>query len=144
MKTQGSIQLLRDEEIIPTETVLEEALGKDVFAVYTKLNEIIRTEFQIEPEWRYYKDGKSWLYKAVYKKKTIFWLSIWGKFIKISLLFTEKTRGGIYDLEISNEIKESFKNAHAIGKLIPLLLDIDKEQQLADLIQIIKYKKTLK
>ena len=90
MKTQGSIQLLRDEEIIPTETVLEEALGKDVFAVYTKLNEIIRTEFQIEPEWRYYKDGKSWLYKAVYKKKTIFWLSIWEKFIKISLLFTEK------------------------------------------------------
>lgn len=144
MKTENPIQLLREEEVKPTDIVLEAALGKDLFVVYTKLLEIICSEFQMEYEWRFYKDGKSWFCKVVYKKKTVFWLSIWAKFIKTGFYFTEKTRGGIYDLEISTEIKESFKNADAIGKLIPLILDIEKGQQLADLTEIIKYKKSLK
>lgn len=144
MKTASSIQLLRIEEVTPTEKVLEEALGKDIFDVYLMLMQIIESGFQLEIQWRFYKDGKAWLCKVIDKKKTIFWLSIWDRFIKISVYFTEKTRWGIYDLQINNQIKDKFKKVEAIGKLIPLILDIEKEEELADLAEIIKYKKNLK
>lgn len=141
----AEIQLLRDSEIIPTEKVLENALGKEIFAVYKELTKIITSvEFELKPEWNFYKDGKAWLCKVIYKKKTVFWLSIWEKHIKTSFYFTEKTRSGIFELPIDEKIKQDFEETKIIGKLIPLILCIEKEGQLEDLKEVIKYKKGLK
>lgn len=141
----AEIQLLRDSEIIPTEKVLENTLGKEIFAVYKELTKIItNVEFELKPEWNFYKDGKAWLCKVIYKKKTVFWLSIWEKHIKTSFYFTEKTRSGIFELPINERIKQDFEEAKIIGKLIPLILCIEKEGQLEDLKEVIKYKKGLK
>lgn len=39
------------------------------------------------PEWRYYKDGKSWLCKITQKNKTIVWISLWEPFLNhVSIL----------------------------------------------------------
>lgn len=139
------ILLLRDSEIIPTEEVLENALGKKVFAVYEELTKIITgVEFELAPEWNYYKDGKAWLCKVVYKKKTVFWLSAWENQIKTSFYFTEKTRTGIFDLAIDQKIKQDFDDSKAVGKLCPLILCIETREQLEDLKEIIRYKKGLK
>jgi len=48
------------------------------------------------------------------------------------------------ELAISDEIKQRFRNATLIGKLIPLSMTILKDENLADLRKIIHYKKTLK
>ncbi len=139
------IQLLRDPEIIPTGEVLENALGKEVYAVYAELIKTITgTEFELAPEWNYYKDGKAWLCKVVYKKKTVFWLSAWENHLKTSFYFTEKTRAGIFDLPIDEKIKQDFDETKVVGKLNPLTLCIDSPEKLEDLKEIIKYKKGLK
>ncbi len=143
METKNQIMLLREADIEPTENVLENALGKEAFDVYLKLLHICTTKFDLQYEWRFYKDGKAWLCKIIHKKKTIFWLSIWDKFIRTGFYFTEKTYAGIFDLPISEEIKKSFGSAKAIGKLIPLILDINQEEQLTDFREIVKYKKEL-
>ena len=141
----ADIQLLRDYEIIPTDKVLENALGKEIYAVYEKLTKIITSvEFGLNPEWNFYKDGKTWLCKVTYKNKTVFWLSIWEKQIKTSFYFTEKTYSGIFELPINERIKQSFKESNPIGKLIPLTLCLDTVEQLDDLTELIKYKKGLK
>ncbi len=140
-----NIQLLRDSEIIPTEKVLENALGKEAYAVYQELTKIITsTAFELNPQWNYYNDGKAWLCKVIYKKKTVFWLSVWEKQIKISLYFTEKTRPGVFELPINEKIKQTFRETKSIGKLIPLIFCIEKKEQLEDLKEVIKYKKGLK
>jgi hypothetical protein len=144
MPIENQIMLLREAEIKPTEKVLENSLGKDVLIVYRELLKIVTNEFDLEHEWRFYKDGKAWLCKVVHKKKTIFWLSIWEKFIKTSFYFTEKTRSGIFDLPISGEIKEKFDNVESVGKLVPLIFDIEQKEQLNDFREIVKYKKSLK
>lgn len=144
MKAENQIQLLRDPQIEPTDIVLEKILGKDVFDVYQQLVDSITNEFDIQYEWRYYKDGKAWLFKAVYKKKTIFWLSIWDRYLQTSFFFTEKTRSGISDLSINKRNKDNFEKAETIGKLIPLILYIDTKEQLNDFREIVKYKKSLK
>ncbi len=144
MKTDTETMLLRDEGVVPTNSVLEEVTGKSLYAVYSQLINSVTKEHGFEIQWRYYHDGKSWLCKAVYKKKTVFWLSIWEGFIRTSLYFTDKTKSGIPDLNIDDELKKSFERAKPIGKLLPFVVDILSFERLADFLKIVEYKKSLK
>ncbi|NDV47097.1 DUF3788 family protein [Paludibacter sp. 221] len=137
------MQLLREPTIEPTDNVLKDALGTAVFDVYKDLLSIT-AELVLTTEWRYYNDGKAWLCKVVHKKKTVFWLSVWDGFIKTSFFFTEKTRDGVLELPVNDGIKKDFLERKSTGKLLPLILDIDKKEQLADLKEIARYKISLK
>lgn len=126
MTPNNETLLLREKEIEPTDEVLENALGKELFTIYQEIIKIFNDEFSLDPQWRFYKDGKAWLCKVVYKKKTILWLSVWEKYIKTGFYFTDKTGIGVLELDIDNKIKEAFEVAKPIGKLIPLIIDIDQ------------------
>jgi hypothetical protein len=144
MKSNNETLLLREKEIEPTDKVLENALGKELFSIYQKIIKIFTDDFSLEPQWRFYNDGKAWLCKVVHKKKTILWLSVWEHYIKTGFYFTEKTRNGVFELNIDNKIKEEFEVAKPIGKLIPLIIDIDQQNQIDDLKKLVKYTKELK
>lgn len=144
MKSDNEKILLREKEIEPTDKVLENALGKELFMIYREIIEMFTKEFSLEPQWRFYKDGKAWLCKVVHKKKTILWLSVWENYIKTGFYFTEKTGTGVLGLDIDTEIKAEFEEGKPIGKLIPLTIDINQQKQIADLKKVIKYKKGLK
>jgi len=144
MKSDNQIMLLREENIKPSDNVLANALGKELYAVYSSLMNIINDEFNLDAQWRFYKDGNAWLCKIVNRKKTIFWLSVWEGYIKAGFYFTEKTRLNILELEINTKIKEDFSEAKPIGKLLPLIVNIDSMEQLDDLRIIMKFKKELK
>jgi hypothetical protein len=144
MKSENEPILLRDKEIEPTDEVLENALGKELFTIYQALMQIFADEFSLELQWRFYNDGKSWLCKVVDKKKTVLWLSVWENYIKTGFYFTEKTRNGVLELDIDETIKETFSATKPVGKLMPLIIDIDQQKQIEDLKRVIKYKKGLK
>ena len=134
--------LLTDPSIYPSNEVLENALGKDNYQVFNKLIEIITdTDLGLTPEWKYYNDGKSWLCKVCYKKKTVFWLSIWKMYFKLGFYFTENNRSGVTELNIDTSIKEEFNQSKNIGKLIPLVINMNRIEQIEDVIKIIEYKK---
>ena len=136
--------LLRDQNTLPTKDVLEHILGESYF-VYNELTEIVTsTKFGLVTEWRFYNDGKAWLYKAIYKKKTIFWLSVWDKYFKLGFYFTEKTGKGIAELDIEEKIKEEFNHSKSFGKLIPLAIKMIRKEQIEDVLRIVEYKKRLK
>ncbi len=82
--------------------------------------------------------------KVVYKKKTVFWLSIWDKFFKIAFYFTEKNCAGIAELNIDEKIKEEFSQRKVIGKLLPLAINMSRKEQIEDAITIVLFKKSLK
>jgi len=134
--------MLKDPEFFPDDKVLAQALGKN-YSVYKTFIEKL-PDFGIETQWRYYNDGKAWLAKNIYKKKTVFWLSVWKGFFKVSMFFTEKTRTGIQELPISKNIKTSILNASAMGKLFPLVMDISSKTTLNNLYMLIDYKQNLK
>lgn len=137
--------LLRNPGIFPADEELRIVFGKEVFRKYKELmNTLTSDQFGLKPEWNYYKDGKAWLCKVIYKKKTIFWLSVWKNSFKIVFYFTEKTRSGVLELDIKETIKNKFANTQASGKLIPLIFEMDGKEQLDDLLRISKYKMNLK
>jgi hypothetical protein len=123
---------------------LENALEK-TYEVYEELMDAITgKEYELTPQWHYYNDGKAWLCKVQYKKKTVFWLSVWDKYFKMGFYFTEKSCKGIFELDIDENIKKEFKKHKPVGKLLPLVLNITKKAQLKDALTIIEYKKSLK
>jgi hypothetical protein len=137
-------RLLREKEVYPNKEVLEKALGESYSAFNLLIETIANENYALVPDWRFYKDGQSWLCKVSHKKRTVCWLSVWHKFFKVGFYFTDKTRLGINELNIENKIKEAFGQSKHIGKLIPLVVNVSSKEQIDDVLKIIVYKKQLK
>ena len=137
-------QLLREQEIFPSKEVLKEVLGE----VYNVLDEletrITKSDIALTLDWHYYNDGKNWLGKVCHKKKTVFWLSVWEGCFKTTFFFLERHLEGIAALDISEQIKENFLRTKNVGKLLPMVITIDRQEQLADLLKVIEFKKKAK
>lgn len=140
----GAIMLLRDSNIFPSDDVLKEVLGEVYDVLASFIETISGKEYGLVLEWRYYNDGKAWLGKVQHKQKTVLWLSVWEGCFKTSFYFTEKHLTGIAALDISETIKEEFYKASPVGRLIPMILDINDRAQLDDLLRIVRFKKSLK
>lgn len=135
------VQLLREQEIFPSREVLQDVLGK-VYDVWAELeSRVTQGELALTLDWNYYRDGKSWFCKVCHKKKTVFWLSVWEGFFKTAFYFTEKHLEGIAELDISEQIKKDFCRMKPIGKLLPMVINIDSQEQLTDLLKVVKFKK---
>jgi len=136
--------LLNDPDVHVSSEVLQNALGTS-YPTYEKTVAVITGDpYGLVPEWRYYNDGKAWLCKVVFRKKTIFWISVWDGFFKAGFYFVEKHCPGIHDLEIDENIKHELKKAKPFGTLYPVGLVLSREEQIPDLLKIIEYKKKLK
>jgi hypothetical protein len=136
--------LLNDKSIPVTDEVLRMTLGKS-FPVYQKMMETITgPEYGLAPEWKYYNDGKAWLCKVAYRRKTIFWLSAWDGYFQTSFYFLERHCQGIAELDIDAQIKDQLKSAKPFGTLFPVTLKMSGKEQTRDLLKIIEYKKNLK
>lgn len=79
---------LRDGDILPTQEVLEAVLGSS-YPAFEELNALL-ISMEIRPEWNYYRDGKAWLCKMMFKKKNMGWLHVYDGFFRVSF-FSGKT-----------------------------------------------------
>jgi hypothetical protein len=136
-------QLLREADIFPSKEVLKNIL-LDVYDVLEAFEAQLTKEEALSFDWHYYNDGKSWLCKVCHKKKTVFWLSIWEGCFKATFFFLERHLEDIAALDISEQIKEDFCRTKSVGKLLPMLIRIDKTEQLPDLLKVIEFKKKAK
>lgn len=140
MKEENFNQLLRNPDQEPSDTLFKSILDESLYEIMKKIEQDLITTGMIL-EWRYYKDGKAWLGKATYRKRTMVWISIWANFIKASFYFTEKTRPGVLDLSFNEKIKSAFSSTRPTGKLIPLILDIKDEESYQDFKTLLNFKK---
>jgi hypothetical protein len=136
--------LLNDPGTPPSEDLLK-GLLKSVYPVYEEMLEVITgAEYGLVPQWNYYNDGKAWLCKVGFKKKTVFWLSVWDGYFKAGFYFVERHCPGVLELDIDDSIKEEFKSKKPFGTLFPLTLEMRRKDQIKDLLAVIGYKKILK
>jgi len=137
----NDIPILVDEKIEPIDSVLKNVL-KSTYVIYkTLIEEITSKDYDLTVEWKYYKDGKSWLCKVTNKKRTVFWLSAWNEYFKVTFYFTEKFDKEIEKSGISkNNIKQYFENK-SIGKLKPVTITVNSNEALIDVKKLIHIRK---
>jgi len=146
-------QLLRDPMIEPTTKIIEDGLGatSSFYASFMKQLE----NHDVQVEWRYYNDGKSWLGKGLYhwvtsrgtqKETTAFWLSIWEGFFRVTIFIPEKYREDVQNLPLDAEIKTMIHNAKQMGKLkfFPLMFDLTSNDLFPGIFTLIDFRKLLK
>jgi hypothetical protein len=136
--------LLNDPQVFPDERILKSTLGDSFMAYEEMIGIITGADHGLVPQWNYYKDGNAWLCKVGYKKKTVFWLSVWKGYFKAGFYFVERHCPGILELDIDKRIKEEFKSKKPIGTLFPLAITVTSNEQIKDLLAVIEYKKSLK
>ncbi len=133
---------LRDGDILPTQEVLETALGSS-YPAFEELNALL-IAMEIRPEWNYYRDGKAWLCKMMFKKKNMGWLHVYDGFFRVSFFFMERHLSAIADLNISDHIKEDFYEMKLVGKLLPMSIVVGDKEKLEDVLTVLRFKRSLK
>ena len=147
-------KLLRNPDIQPTSDIIAEAL-QDANDSYIKfLNELANQD--IDLEWRYYTDGKAWLGKGLYKwlgvrggqkVTTVFWLSIWEAFFKITIYIPEKARDDLFSLPLNNTVKQMINDSKQMGnrlKFFPLVFELNSNESFEQIHILFDFKKSLK
>jgi hypothetical protein len=124
--------ILNDENQYPTEEIIVSHLGKSRTPWKALFEYIHAAHPDFTEEWRYYRDGKSWLLKVTFKKKTIFWLSIIPGAFKTTFYFTEKAKEAILSSNLSEPLKNQFRDGKSFGKIKGITVIHSKKQDIED------------
>lgn len=146
-------QLLREENIEPTSEIIAQGLGT-AYVAYAKFIEALESH-DIQVDWRYYNDGKAWLGKALHKwttargtpkEVTVFWLSVWDGFFRVTFFIPEKARVEASTLPLGGETQQMIEEAKQVGKLkfFPLVFDLRTESLFEDVYTLAEFRKTIK
>lgn len=147
-------QLLRSPNIQPTSDVIAEALGEANNAYVKFINELASHEIQLE--WRYYTDGKAWLAKGIHKwtgvrggqnEVTVFWLSIWDGFFKVTIYIPEKARADTFNLQLDDEVKQMIADSKQMGeklKYFPLVFELHSDEMFEQVYTLADFRKSIK
>ncbi|NLK72072.1 MAG: DUF3788 family protein [Clostridiales bacterium] len=152
-KSETKEQLLRNPDIQPISDVIAKALVEANNTYMKFISEL--TNHGIQLDWRYYTDGKAWLAKGLYKwtgirggqnEATVFWLSIWNGFFKVTIYFPEKARVDVLSLPINDEVKLMIENSGQMGKLkfFPVVFDLYSDEMFEAVFSLIDFRKSIR
>jgi hypothetical protein len=109
--------VLTDKSVNPTEDLIFSII-KENREHWISLMEGIHSKFAgASGEWRYYNDGKSWLFKMTLKKKTLFWLGVQSDTFRVTFYFGDKAESFIENSALPASVINDFINGRRFGKL---------------------------
>lgn len=136
--------VLGDKNIYPTEELIFSKIG-DKNIIWSKIMSYANENYKdVSGEWRYYNDGKQWLFKLTHKKKTIFWLGLLEDTFRISFYFGDKAEPLINASNLPEKIKNDFSSAKRFGALRPVSTIISSVSDSENICKLIDIKLKLK
>jgi len=136
--------ILNNKDEYPDDTVLLRYLAetKDVWDAFL---EFIRKDHpSIAGEWRYYNDGKSWLFKVTKKAQTICWVSVRDGFFKATFYFGDKAEELILSSLLDKTYKDQFRDGKKYGKIRGITVEVKKASDLEAVRQLMAIKEKIK
>ena len=122
--------VLTDKNIYPTEEVIFSHIKKSKANWKSIFNHIHKEHPELNEEWRYYNDGKSWLLKVTLKTKTIFWLVVLSNSFRITFYFREKAVQSFSKHTISKALDTKIKESKKVGKSTALTFLMNDKQNI--------------
>ena len=135
---------LNEKDEYPDDEVLIRYLGKVKDTWDSFINFLNESYPSFSREWRYYRDGKSWLYKITKKKKTICWVSVYHNKFKTTFYFPDRAEDLITASKLKKEYIDQFVHGKRYGKTRGLTVDIKKSTDLNATKALIKIKEQIK
>ena len=134
---------LNDSDEYPDDEVLRRCLG-EVKAIWDSFLALIAESYpSFTAEWRYYRDGKSWLYKIT-KKKTVCWVSVYADTFKVAFYFSDKAEALIATSRLKKTYIDQFLHGKRYGKIRGVTVTVKKSTDLNAIRKLIDIKERLK
>jgi len=135
---------LNDKNEYPNDDILSSYLGK-VKNTWDSFIDLLKENYPLfSGEWRYYNDGKNWLFKITKKKKTICWVSIYNNKFKTTFYFSDKAENLITNSKLKREYIDQFINGKRYGKIRAITVEIKKSTDLNTIKSLMDIKEQLK
>ncbi len=135
---------LKDQNEYPDDDVLSRYLGK-AKSTWDSFIGLLKENYPLfSTEWRYYHDGKNWLFKVTKKKKTICWVSVYNDKFKTTFYFGDKAENLIINNKLKKEYIDQFINGKRYGKIRGITVEIKKPTDLNSTKTLIEIKEQLK
>ena len=153
IKSSGQ-QQLRDPDLSPTDEIVAKALGEAYNAYMCFVRELV--DHNIQLEWRYYNDGKAWLGKGIcrwtgirggQKETTVFWLSVWDGFFKVTIYIPEKYRADILSSLLDDKVRQLVEDSDQMGnklKFVPLVFEMHSDEMFQSVFSLADFRKNIK
>ncbi len=90
--------------------------------------------------WRYYHDGKSWLFRSLIKKKTIFWIKVLKDTFKIVFWYPVRLESKILESDLPDSLKIQYKNAKTFNNTHCIYVDVQDASDLKNIKKLIDFK----
>jgi hypothetical protein len=136
--------VLTDKSVYPHDDLIFSLIGNN--SVYWKrLLATIREAYPLsEGVWKYYNDGKNWLFRVILKKKTLFWIGVLEDTFRITFYFGDKAEPVIEKSTLPVDIKNAFKNGTRYGKIRAITIKVTCQEDIDNALLTVAIKTTVK
>lgn len=136
--------LLTDREIYPSQELIFSMIG-DKKICWEKIMNYSQNHYDnISGDWRFYNDGKRWLFKLSRKAKTILWIGLVKGTFRVTFYFGEKAEPVITGSTLPQKIKKDFLQAKRYGKLRAITVKVSGDEDVDNICKLIDIKAKLK
>ena len=135
---------LNDKSEYPDDEILSLHLGEAKKAWDAFMDVLAQDYPSFSGEWRYYNDGKRWLYKVTKKKKTISWISVWPGMFKTTFYFPDRAQEVIIASSLTQAYKDTFVHGKRYGNTRGLTIEVQSPADLDATKTLIGIKEKLK
>ena len=136
--------LLTDRNIFPSDEIIFSIIGEKQEYWKAIMKFMADNYIGSAGEWNFYNDGKRWLFKMVFKKKTVFWGTILTDGFKVTFYMGNKAEPVIESSDLPVELKEEFKTAKRYGLIRPLTFNVTNQDDFTNIMKVIDIKIKLK
>lgn len=103
--------VLTDPDGQPTDAVVRAHLDATSH-LWDELFDRIRTRHpDWTPEWRYYRDGNSWLLKVTHGSRTICWVSVTEGTFRLTVYLPARAAQAVASSDLRDDLRRQFQNS---------------------------------
>ena len=135
---------LTDPNITPDKELVFSMIGDKRFYWMSIMEHLYQHHKDISEVWRFYNDGKSWLFRTLKKKNTIFWVAVLKETFRVGFYFGDKAKPMILQRNLSEDIKIDFLDAKTYNILRPISVTMTDSKDVDTVIKLIELKLKIK
>jgi hypothetical protein len=136
--------ILTDKDIYPTDEYISSLIGEKMLLWQSIMAHMSENYKDSAGEWKFYNDGKRWLFKMVLKKKTVFWAGLTDDTFRITFYFGNKADSIIENSDLPQDVKDGFKTAQRYGQIRPVTFTIINNSDVENVYKMIALKSKIK
>ncbi len=135
---------LNDPKQFPDDKLLARLLGK-AFPAWSAFQAMLKKDYpQLRGEWRFYNDGRSWLFKVTRQTTAACWVAVWDKYFTVAFYLNTRAEELVRNSSLGNDLKQGFLHPVETNKFRSIRVEVRKKSDLNAVEELLEIKLKVK